>query len=194
MQDANAVLQESIGDAIFLGIMAPQHLNRLDLLPDKFLYANKLPKLSQSYLKMVHSYKNDTEINQDMWKDEMNSKQWEKLQILGRIFPQISRINERRTKFEEYKSSIDQSINGFDISFLLRMALKKIPQIPFQYILDIFRWNIFNGSVPMSRANAYFWSLSLQYQGIHPPDWINREKFFDPGAKFHVADNTPYVR
>uniref|UniRef100_A0A1B0CRV8 Uncharacterized protein n=1 Tax=Lutzomyia longipalpis TaxID=7200 RepID=A0A1B0CRV8_LUTLO len=32
--------------------------------------------------------------------------------------------------------------NMYDISILLRIALAKIPQIPFEYILDIFRWRL----------------------------------------------------
>lgn len=191
-------MQESIGDAVFLGVMSPQNLNRLELLPDKYLYVHNLPKLQQSYVKMIHSYKNDSEIYGTILnafdKNEKDLNTWKKLTILGKLYPHLSRLNEIVANFEEYKSNIDQSINAFDLSFLLRMALIKIPQIPFQYILDAFRWNIFNGTVPMSEANGFFWNLAINYQGIHPPDWENREKFFDPGAKYHVADNTPYVR
>ena len=36
-QDGNSALQESIGDMVYLAMMAPQHLNRLRLIDDKFL-------------------------------------------------------------------------------------------------------------------------------------------------------------
>lgn len=85
-------------------------------------------------------------------------------------------------------------INDFDLSMLLRMALIKIPQIPFQYIMDAFRWNLFNGTVSMSAANAFYWNLAMHEQGIHPPDWKDRRDYFDLGAKYHTADNTPFMR
>jgi len=33
----------------------------------------------------------------------------------------------------------------------------------------------------------------LKYQGIAPPT-SRGEEFFDPGAKYHIPDNTPYSR
>ena len=33
----------------------------------------------------------------------------------------------------------------------------------------------------------------LKYQGVAPPS-PRGEEFFDPGAKYHVPDNTPYTR
>ena len=33
----------------------------------------------------------------------------------------------------------------------------------------------------------------MKYQGIAPPS-ARGEEFFDPGAKYHVPDNTPYTR
>lgn len=94
------------------------------------------------------------------------------------------------------KSAKTHTINSFDLSLLLRMALSKIPQIPFEYILDVFRWDIFSEEVPMDRANGYFWQLLRKYQGLGAPGRIIREGggLFDAGAKFHVADNTPFVR
>lgn len=73
-------------------------------------------------------------------------------------------------------------------------ALAKIPTIPFQYMMDAIRWNLFNGTVAMKDANAFFWNMSINEQGIHPPDRENRRDFFDLGAKFHTSDNTPYTR
>lgn len=70
----------------------------------------------------------------------------------------------------------------------------KIPQIPFEYIVDVFRWDLFSDKVEMKNANEFFWKLIIEEQGLHPPDWLNRKHMFDAGAKFHVADNTPFVR
>lgn len=75
------------------------------------------------------------------------------------------------------------------------MALMKIPQIPFEYIFDTFRWSLFSEQVSMENSNDYFWQLVEKYQGVKPPNNLfNRQDLFDIGAKFHLADNTPYVR
>lgn len=97
-------------------------------------------------------------------------------------------------KYLQFKNRLDNSINAFDLSTLLKIALIKIPQIPFEYILDVYRWDLFSGKIPGSKSNEYFWKLLIKNQGIHPPEWKNRKQFFDAGAKFHVADNTPFIR
>lgn len=175
-QDANSALQESIGDAIYLGIMTPQHLNRIRLLPDKYLFPDKLSPDSD---------------NIDNRGKLMNKMVESNITIFGNP---VKNLTESKQHNDTYNNKLDNSINAFDITLLLQMALMKIPQIPFEYILDIFRWDLFNGNVSFANANEYFWQLSVKHQGIHPPGWLNRKDFFDPGAKFHVADNTPFVR
>lgn len=85
---------------------------------------------------------------------------------------------------------------SFDLSLLLRLALSKIPQIPFEYIMDVFRWDLFAGEITTDQSNAYLWRLISQHQGVGPPESRSRDdpNLFDAGAKFHVADNTPFVR
>lgn len=170
-KDANSALQESIGDALFLGFMTPQNLNRLRLLPDDQLYT-KPPQPEAP-------------------KGRDCSKKSSNITALGKPYPNISCRNRQRQSIPRITTSY---FNEFDLSFLLKMALTKIPQIPFEFILDEFRWALFSGNVSMGNANDYFWLLALSEQGIHPPDWELRSRFFDPGAKYHVADNTPYVR
>lgn len=108
---------------------------------------------------------------------------------MGKPYPNFSCKNQRASQ-----PLFDPHFNEFDLSLLLKIALTKIPQIPFEYILDVFRWDLFSGNVTMANANAHFWQLAMREQGIHPPDWENRSDFFDAGAKYHVADNTPFVR
>jgi peptidyl-dipeptidase A len=38
-----------------------------------------------------------------------------------------------------------------------------------------------------------WWDLRTQYQGV-APSVARTEKDFDPGAKYHIAGNTPYAR
>lgn len=80
-----------------------------------------------------------------------------------------------------------------DINYLYAMALDKIAFLPFGYLLDQWRWKVFSGEIPFDQMNAAWWDLRLRYQGVAPP--VNRtEQDFDPGAKYHVPANTPYIR
>lgn len=80
-----------------------------------------------------------------------------------------------------------------DINYLLKMALEKIAFLPFGYLIDQWRWNVFSGRTPASRYNYDWWNLRTKYQGICPPVSRNDVEF-DPGAKYHIPGNTPYIR
>lgn len=175
-------------------MMVPQHLNRLKLLSDEHLFAVKSSKFSPSLLKSIYS--NPINISQAK-KLRSRRSQYETSKISpvsGVRYPSVVQLNNEASQKERDALEIDGAISKFDLSLLLRMALSKIPQIPFQYIMDIFRWNLFNGNIQMEDANFAFWNLAGNEQGIHPPDGENRNHLFDAGAKFHVADNTPFVR
>src|SRR5207344_1088204 len=43
------------------------------------------------------------------------------------------------------------------------------------------------------RYNEAWWALRTKYQGVVPPE-PRPAGAFDPGAKSHIASNTPYVR
>jgi peptidyl-dipeptidase A len=80
-----------------------------------------------------------------------------------------------------------------DIGLLLRQAMDKVAFLPFGLLVDKWRWGVFDGSIPESGYNKAWNDLRLQYQGITPP--VPRsEANFDPGAKFHIPGNTPYMR
>jgi peptidyl-dipeptidase A len=75
----------------------------------------------------------------------------------------------------------------------MRVALGKISFLPFGLLVDKWRWDVFSGAVKPDEYNKHWWDLKKEYQGIVPP--IERAATdFDPGAKFHVASNTPYMR
>jgi peptidyl-dipeptidase A len=60
-------------------------------------------------------------------------------------------------------------------------------------LVDKWRWDVFSGKVKPDQYNQHWWDLKRQYQGMVPP--LPRESAdFDPGAKYHVATNTPYMR
>jgi peptidyl-dipeptidase A len=75
----------------------------------------------------------------------------------------------------------------------MHVALEKIAFLPFGLMVDKWRWDVFSGAVKPDQYNQHWWDLKKQYQGIAPP--VERAATdFDPGAKFHVASNTPYMR
>ena len=80
-----------------------------------------------------------------------------------------------------------------DIPYLLRMAMDKIAFLPFGLLVDKWRWQVFSGQVDPAHYNEAWWKLRTQYQGIVPPGPRPADAF-DPGAKFHIADSTPYAR
>jgi peptidyl-dipeptidase A len=80
-----------------------------------------------------------------------------------------------------------------DIGLLLIRALDKVAFLPFGLLIDKWRWGVFSGEIPPSRYNKAWWDLRREYQGMEPA--VERsEEYFDPGAKYHVAGNVPYVR
>lgn len=80
-----------------------------------------------------------------------------------------------------------------DIGLLLSRALEKVAFLPFGLLIDQWRWKVFSGDITPAAYNKAWWDLRLRYQGIAPPT-ARDEAFFDPGAKYHVPDNTPYTR
>ncbi|OQW60642.1 MAG: peptidyl-dipeptidase [Proteobacteria bacterium HN_bin10] len=80
-----------------------------------------------------------------------------------------------------------------DVSLLMERALEKISFLPFAITMDQWRWQVFDGRITPDRYNAAWWELRQRYQGIRPPN-ARGEQFFDPGAKYHIANNVPYLR
>jgi len=80
-----------------------------------------------------------------------------------------------------------------DIGLLLSRALEKVAFLPFGLLIDQWRWKLFAGDIKPADYNKAWWDLRLKYQGVAPPS-ARGEEFFDPGAKYHVPDNTPYTR
>jgi peptidyl-dipeptidase A len=80
-----------------------------------------------------------------------------------------------------------------DIPLLLRTALDKIAFLPFGLLIDKWRWQVYSGEVTQKHYNIAWWALREKYQGIAPP--VERsEADFDPGAKYHIPGNVPYMR
>lgn len=80
-----------------------------------------------------------------------------------------------------------------DINLLMAQAMEKVAFLPFGLMVDQWRWNVFNGEYSPSEYNAGWWELREKYQGLRAPGERSAEAF-DPGAKFHIPGNTPYMR
>ncbi len=80
-----------------------------------------------------------------------------------------------------------------DIPYLLKQGLDKIAFLPFGLMIDEWRWRVFSGDITPANYNRAWWELREKYEGVAPP--VPRsESDFDPGAKYHVPGNVPYVR
>ncbi|MCA1799454.1 MAG: M2 family metallopeptidase [Xanthomonadaceae bacterium] len=75
----------------------------------------------------------------------------------------------------------------------MQLALAKIAFLPFGKLVDQWRWDVFSGDTPSELYNERWWQLREEYQGVAAPV-ARTEQDFDPGAKFHVPNNTPYTR
>ena len=79
------------------------------------------------------------------------------------------------------------------VNVQMKKALERVAFLPFGKIIDQWRWDVFSGKTKPSEYNAAWWALRRRYQGVAPS--VDRsEADFDPGAKYHVPANTPYVR
>ncbi|KAG8245216.1 hypothetical protein J6590_009294 [Homalodisca vitripennis] len=121
LEGANSAFQEAVGDSVMLGVMSPQHLERLGILDLSLL------------------------------------------------------------------------LSDVDTTLLLRMALNKLPQLAFGLVVDKWRWAVMRGLVHPSHYNRAWWALHTEYMGVRPPT-TRSDADFDPAIKFHIIDNTPYIR
>ena len=80
-----------------------------------------------------------------------------------------------------------------DVGLLLKVAMDKVAFMPFAYLVDKWRWGVFDGSITPANYNQAWVDLKRQYQGITPPV-ARSEADFDPGAKFHIPGNVSYAR
>ncbi|RWS02537.1 Angiotensin-converting enzyme-like protein, partial [Dinothrombium tinctorium] len=79
-----------------------------------------------------------------------------------------------------------------DLNFLMSLALDKIAFLPSGYLMDLWRWKIFDGEISFDQLNAKWWEYRFKYQGVCPA--VRRsESDFDAGAKYHIAASVPYI-
>ncbi len=79
------------------------------------------------------------------------------------------------------------------INVQMKDAMDKIAFLPFGLLIDQWRWGVFNGEITPANYNAKWWELREKYQGVRAPV-ARSEQDFDPGAKYHIPANVPYMR
>ncbi|KOC59071.1 Angiotensin-converting enzyme, partial [Habropoda laboriosa] len=90
---------------------------------------------------------------------------------------------------------LDNDSNDIEasINHLYLKGLDKIAFLPFAYMMDKWRWMVFQGEVTPDNYNCNWWDLAETFQGIEPP--VDRsEDDFDPGAKYHIIADVEYIR
>jgi peptidyl-dipeptidase A len=80
-----------------------------------------------------------------------------------------------------------------DIGPLLHRALEKVAFLPFAFLVDQWRWQVYAGTVKPADYDKAWWALREKVQGISRPAAL-LDGGFDAGAKYHVASDTPYAR
>merc|ERR1719419_643466 len=88
---------------------------------------------------------------------------------------------------------VDISDEETNINILFDMALERIAFLPFGYLVDKFRWDVYSGVTSKEDMNCHWWKLRNQIQGLEPPSKRSKDHF-DAGAKYHVAGDVGYVR
>lgn len=76
-----------------------------------------------------------------------------------------------------------------EVNFLMGIALDKIAFIPFAYLMDVFRWKVFDGSIKRDVYNQEWWNLRWEggCQGFRAPQgttWcLSEDCTADPGGR-----------
>jgi peptidyl-dipeptidase A len=83
----------------------------------------------------------------------------------------------------------------FEINYLLRIALQKVAFLPFAYVMDKYRFLLFRNQIDREHElNTMWWALRVEHGGIMAAVERSDATNFDPGAKYHIPSNVPYLR
>ncbi|XP_043928726.1 angiotensin-converting enzyme 2 [Protopterus annectens] len=80
-----------------------------------------------------------------------------------------------------------------DINFLLKQALTIVATLPFTYMLEQWRWQMFRGEIPRNQWIQKWWEMKRDLVGVVEP-LPHDETYCDPAALFHVANDYSFIR
>ncbi|KAM9765453.1 angiotensin-converting enzyme 2 [Menidia menidia] len=80
-----------------------------------------------------------------------------------------------------------------EINFLLKQALTIVATLPFTYMLEEWRWQVFAGNISKDEWMARWWEMKRELVGVVEP--VPRdETYCDPPALFHVSGDYSFIR
>uniref|UniRef100_A0A8C6NK03 Angiotensin-converting enzyme n=1 Tax=Nothobranchius furzeri TaxID=105023 RepID=A0A8C6NK03_NOTFU len=83
--------------------------------------------------------------------------------------------------------------NETEINFLLKQALTIVATLPFTYMLEEWRWQVFAGNIPKDEWMKRWWEMKRELVGVVEP--VPRdETYCDPPALFHVSGDYSFIR
>ncbi|XP_072527329.1 angiotensin-converting enzyme 2 [Salminus brasiliensis] len=80
-----------------------------------------------------------------------------------------------------------------DINFLLKQALTIVATLPFTYMLEEWRWQVFQGTIPKEQWMLRWWEMKRELVGVVEP-LPRDETYCDPPALFHVSGDYSFIR
>ncbi|KAG8519750.1 Angiotensin-converting enzyme 2, partial [Galemys pyrenaicus] len=83
--------------------------------------------------------------------------------------------------------------NETEINFLLKQALTIVGTMPFTYMLEKWRWMVFNGEIPKNQWMKKWWEMKREIVGVVEPV-PHDETYCDPATLFHVANDYSFIR
>ncbi|XP_074475581.1 angiotensin-converting enzyme 2 isoform X1 [Sebastes fasciatus] len=83
--------------------------------------------------------------------------------------------------------------NETEINFLLKQALTIVATLPFTYMLEEWRWQVFAGNITKDNWMERWWDMKRELVGVMEP--VPRdETYCDPPALFHVSGDYSFIR
>uniref|UniRef100_A0A671WQS0 Angiotensin-converting enzyme n=2 Tax=Sparus aurata TaxID=8175 RepID=A0A671WQS0_SPAAU len=80
-----------------------------------------------------------------------------------------------------------------EINFLLKQALTIVATLPFTYMLEEWRWQVFEGNIPKDEWMKQWWEMKRELVGVAEP-YPRDETYCDPPALFHVSGDYSFIR
>ncbi|XP_056269094.1 angiotensin-converting enzyme 2 [Pseudoliparis swirei] len=83
--------------------------------------------------------------------------------------------------------------NETEINFLLKQALTIVATLPFTYMLEEWRWQVFAGKITKDDWMKRWWEMKRELVGVVEP-MPRDETYCDPPALFHVSGDYSFIR
>ncbi|XP_047437247.1 angiotensin-converting enzyme 2 [Mugil cephalus] len=83
--------------------------------------------------------------------------------------------------------------NETEINFLLKQALTIVATLPFTYMLEEWRWQVFAGNITKDKWMQRWWEMKRDLVGVAEP-FPRDETYCDPPALFHVSGDYSFIR